>query len=101
MIEPVFPLAPKITCMASVATPTSSLRLLIFVSPFLKFTSLRPLYLLFGDPVPYVRRTMKQLDAFPLATREEANYVQIHQTYFVQVQRDCWSAVLHLRLQCF
>jgi hypothetical protein len=39
MIEPVFPLAPKITCMASAATATASFRLFIFVSPFLKFTN--------------------------------------------------------------
>ena len=34
MIEPVFPLAPKITYMASVETATLSLRLFMFVSPF-------------------------------------------------------------------
>jgi hypothetical protein len=34
MIEPVFPLAPKITYMASIETATLSLRLFTFVSPF-------------------------------------------------------------------
>ncbi len=53
--------------------------------------------LLFGDLVPYIGRTTKQLDAFSLANPEEANYVQIHETYFVQVRRDPWSTVLHLR----
>ena len=38
MIEPVFPLAPKITYMGSVETATLPLRLFTFVSPFLKFT---------------------------------------------------------------
>src|ERR1700730_1168492 len=40
MIEPVFPLAPKITYMPSVETAILSLRLFTFVSPFLKFTDL-------------------------------------------------------------
>jgi hypothetical protein len=43
---------------------------------------------------------MEQIDAFSLANRKKANYVQIYQTYFVQIQRDPWSAVLHLRFQC-
>src|SRR5580693_10067494 len=51
MIEPVFPLAPKITCMASAATATASLGLFIFVSPFFKvhrsapFATRAPLHL--------------------------------------------------------
>ncbi len=41
MIEPVFPLAPKITYMASVTTATLSLRLFIFVSPSCRYNRLR------------------------------------------------------------
>src|ERR1700730_12235874 len=53
----------------------------------------------YANQIPTTPATApKQLDAFSLANREEANYVQIHQTYFVQSQ---WSAVLHLRFQCF
>jgi hypothetical protein len=37
MIEPVFPLAPKITYVTSVTTATLPLRLFIFVSPFLRY----------------------------------------------------------------
>src|SRR5208282_2830015 len=52
MIEPVFPVAPKITYVASVTTAPLSLRLLIFVSPLLKFTD--PLHPEYWGPVRYM-----------------------------------------------
>ena len=54
-----------------------------------------------GDPVVYITRTMDEGDAFRLTGCEEANDVQIHQAYFVQVERHAPSCGLHLSFQFF
>ena len=56
---------------------------------------------LFGDPVVYIARTMDEGDAFCLTACEEANDVQIDQTYVVQVERDARASGLYLRFQLF
>src|SRR5712691_9900914 len=56
---------------------------------------------LFGDPVVYITRTMDERDAFCLTCCEEANDIQVDQTYFVQVERDARPSGLYLRFQFF
>src|SRR4029077_2681760 len=72
MIDPVFPLAPKITYMVSVETAILSLRLLTFVSPFLKFTDpLRlqgrrsPLYVLISSTYKELKQLLARSTDFP------------------------------------
>ena len=56
---------------------------------------------LFGDPAVYVAGTMDEGDAFCLTGCEEANYIQVDQTHFVQVERNARPSCLYLRFQFF
>jgi hypothetical protein len=55
----------------------------------------------FGDPFGYITGTMDEGHALCLTGCEEANYIQVDQTHFVQVQRDIRPSVLYLRFQFF
>jgi hypothetical protein len=56
---------------------------------------------LFGDPAVYVAGAMGEGDAFCLTGCEEANYIQVDQTHFVQVERNARPSCLYLRFQFF
>src|SRR5882724_3648730 len=61
----------------------------IFPSSFLDIVFLLFLLIsLFGDPVVYVGRTVHETDAFCLTRSEKANHVDVHQTHFLQIQRN-------------
>src|SRR6266481_1289259 len=61
----------------------------IFPSSFFDIVFLLFLLIsLFGDPVLYVGRTVHETDAFCLTRSEKANHVDVHQTHFLQIQRN-------------
>ena len=54
---------------------------------------------LFGNPVIYVRRAMNESDPCGLTSAEETHRIDVHQTQFLQVQKNPCSAGGNLSLE--
>ena len=55
--------------------------------------------MLLANPVTDIRRTMDEADARCLTSSKEANRLNVHESYFLQVQGDPCAAALDLRFQ--